>query len=298
MISKLKWVLALVFAGVMVSLNALAEDGFQASMFGKAIAALEGENGGRLGVAALNMANGERLEYRAEERFAMCSTFKLPLVAAVLSRIDAGVETLDRPVRYSTADIEDYAPIAGKHLKDGEMSVSVLSAAAIEYSDNTAANLLLSSIGGPVGFTRYVRSLGDKVTRLNRNEPLLGTNLPGDVRDTTTPAAMLDTMRKLLVGDALSAASREQLIRWLIDNTTGDARLRAGLNSEWEVGDKTGTGKRGASNDVAIVWPPESPPFLVAVYYSDSTLSPEGRSAVIAEAGRIVSATFYGHQSF
>src|SRR5699024_8746325 len=124
-------------------------------------------------------------------------TFKLLLVSAVLSRVDAGVETLDRPVKFSTADIEDYAPVISKHLKDGEMSVSALSAAAIEYSDNTAANLLLASIGGPAGLTRYLRTLGDKVTRLDHNEPLLNTNLPDDVRDTTTPAAMLATMRKL-----------------------------------------------------------------------------------------------------
>jgi beta-lactamase class A len=261
--------------------------------FSQSLVALEEKNGGRLGVSALNIANGERLEYRADERFAMASTFKLLLVAAVLHRVDLGSETLDRAVKFSAADIESYAPITSQHLKDGQMSVSDLCAAALQYSDNTAANLLLKTMGGPAGLTQYVRSLGDKTTRLDRNEPSLNTNISGDLRDTTTPTAMLNTMRTLLVGNALSTNSKKHLTEWLIGNTTGDAKLRAGFNPTWKVGDKTGSGANGASNDVAIVWPENQRPFLITVYYTGSTISSEQQSQVIAEVGKIVGRNFY-----
>lgn len=261
--------------------------------FQKHIAALEHSQGGRIGVAAINTANGQRLGYRANERFAMCSTHKLVLVAAVLSRVDAGTEKLERLVEFSQADIQSYAPIAKQHLLEGKMSVAALSAAAIEYSDNTAANLLLESIGGPQAFTHYVRALGDGVTRLDRNEPTLNSNVQEDQRDTTTPSAMADLMQKLLISTALSPTSKEQLIAWLVGNTTGAEKLRAGMNPAWKIGDKTGSGDNGASNDVAIVWPTDNKPFLVAVYYTGAATSAEDRSRVIAEVGRIVSARFY-----
>jgi beta-lactamase class A len=284
-----------VFICIMMFLpfNALAEN---VTKFAAQIEALEQKEGGHIGVAAVNLVDDERLEYRANERFAMCSTFKLPLVAAVLSRVDEGKDKLDRLVEFSQADIQEYAPVTKQHLKKGKMSIAELSAAAIQYSDNTAANLLLQSIGGPKAFTRYVRSVGDKITRLDRNEPTLNSNLPNDPRDTTTPSAMVDTMRKLLVDNALSLQSREQLNIWLVENTTGDKKLRAGINPAWKIGDKTGSGENGASNDVAIVWPTDKKPFLVAVYYTGADTSADKKGEVIAEIGRIVSATFYPEQ--
>jgi len=193
----------------------------------------------------------------------MCSAFKLVRAAAVLSRV--------------------------------WMSVSELCAAAIEYSDNTAANLLLRSLGGPQGLTGYLRSLGDSVTRLDRYEPDLNSNLPGDERDTTTPAAMRDTVAKHLLGDALSSESRGRLTGWLIDNKTGANRLRAGIPANWRVGDKTGGGDRGATNDIAIVWPSGWAPVLIVIYFSDSTISSMARDSVIADVGRIVSDILTGH---
>lgn len=286
MIFRMRYALALVL--LLASLDTLAR-----ADFGQVIADLEQKNGGRLGVSAFNIANGERLGYRANERFAMASTFKLLLVAAVLHQVDSGTETLDRSVKFSAADIQSYAPITSKHLKDGQMSVSELCAATLQYSDNTAANLLLKRVGGPAGLTRYIRTLGDKTTRLDRNEPSLNSNIAGDLRDTTTPIAMLNSMQTLLVGNALSINSKKQLTKWLIGNTTGDAKLRAGFNPAWKVGDKTGSGANGASNDVAIVWPDRNLPFLVTVYYTDSTISPEQQSKVIADVGRVVSRIFY-----
>jgi len=291
-IFKIKKVFIIICLGVVMPLNALAQDKSLPG-FTSQIADLERKEGGRIGIAALNTENGQLLEYRADERFAMCSTFKLLLVAAVLSRVDANLERLDRSINYSQADIQNYAPITKKYLADGKMSVADLSAAAIQYSDNTAANLLLQSIGGPKGLTKYLRTLGDKTSRLDRNEPELNTNITGDIQDTTTPSAMLDTMQKVLIGKSLSPKSNQQLITWLLGNTTGDKKLRAGMNQEWKVGDKTGSGGNGASNDVAIVWPTGKKPFLLAVYYSAANSSTEKQNTIIAEIGHIVSATFY-----
>jgi beta-lactamase class A len=224
------------------------------------------------------------------ERFAMCSTFKLLLAATVLARVDAGKESLDRRVPYDTSDLLSYAPITRRHASEGGMSVGSLCAAAIQYSDNTAANLLLSTVGGPRGVTHWLRSQGDEITRLDRTEPDLNTNIPDDPRDTTTPAAMVATMRKLLSGNALSPTSRKQLVRWLIGNTTGGARLRAGLDPAWIIGDKTGTGDRGAANDVAVIWPKKgAAPWFVAVFVSTPNARPAERDAEIAEVGHIVS---------
>jgi beta-lactamase class A len=263
------------------------------SPFSSRLAALERHEGGHIGVAAINTATGRRLTYRANERFAMCSTHKLLLVAAVLSSVDVGKETLGRMIHFEPAKLDSYAPVVRQHLAAGQMSVGELSAAAIEYSDNAATNLLLDSIGGVNAFNRYVRSLGDKTTRLDRREPALNSNLPGDPRDTTTPLAMVSTARKLLVGNTLSRDSRERLVAWLIGNTTGGGKLRASVPSEWKIGDKTGSGDNGASSDVAIIWPSKRSPFLIAVYYTGASSSAEQQSAVIAQAGRIVGETFY-----
>jgi len=275
---------------IFLPLSAFAET---APDFTLQMKALEQMEGGRIGVAAVNLENGQRLAYRAHERFAMCSTFKFPLVAAVLSRVDAGKEQLNRTIEFGQADILEYAPITRQHLEDGTMNVAELSAAAIQYSDNTAANLLLQSIGGPKELTRYLRSVGDKATRLDRTEPTLNSNLLNDPRDTTTPSAMVDTMEKLLVGGALSEQSKEQINTWLVGNTTGDKKLRAGMNPDWKIGDKTGSGDNGASNDVAIVWPTGKKPFLIAVYYTGANSSADKKSEVIAEVGRIISAIYY-----
>ena len=190
-------------------------------------------------------------------------------------------------VPYTSADILSYAPIAKENLTKGQMSVAQLNAASIQYSDNTAANLLLAASGGPGGLTAYLRSIGDTVTRLDRDEPSLNSNIPGDLRDTTTPRAMALTLQKLLVGDKLSPASKEQFKALMFGNTTGDTRLRAGLDKSWMVGDKTGTCDNGATNDVGIVYPRGLPPFIIAVFYTGSASSNEARSEVIAEVARI-----------
>ncbi len=200
----------------------------------------------------------------------MCSTFKFLAAAAVLHRVDGKEEQLGRMIPYTRADLLEYAPVTTEHVKEGGMTLGGLCAAALELSDNTAANLLLKTIGGPEGLTRYARSLGDQQTRLDRIEPDLNSAIPGDERDTTTPAAMLGNLRALLLTNALSPASRQQLGTWLEKNKTGAEMLRAGVPGDWRVGDKTGRGAHGATNDIAILRPPGKAPILVAVYSVDA----------------------------
>ncbi|PYL25487.1 MAG: class A beta-lactamase [Verrucomicrobia bacterium] len=256
------------------------------------IAAIEARLGGRIGVAGLDTGNGKRIDYRAEERFALCSTFKFLAAAAVLKRVDEKKEKLDRFVSYDAKDILEYAPVMKAHLKDGGMTLGGLCAAAIEQSDNTAGNLLLEAIGGPAGLTNFARDLGDRVTRLDRKEPELNSAIPGDERDTTTPASILADVRQLLIGNPLSASSRQQLEAWLRANETGAAMIRAGISTNWIVGDKTGRGANGATNDIAIVHPPDRAPILLAIYCVGTSASANDRAAAVAEAAKVMAESF------
>ena len=258
------------------------------SDFSNWIRPIEERTGARIGVAALDTASDKRLDYRSEERFPMCSTFKFLAAAAVLKRVDDGQEKLDRFVTYGAKDILEYAPVTKEHLKDGGMTLGALCAAAIEQSDNTAGNLLLDTIGGPGGLTNFVRSIGDKMTRLDRKEPELNSAIPGDERDTTTPAAMCADMQRLQLGNVLSESSRNQPEDWLRRNETGSLMIRAGIPKTWTVGDKTGRGANGATNDIAIIRPPGRAPILIAIYFIGSTSSADDRAAIVAEAARVV----------
>ncbi|MGJ8634313.1 MAG: class A beta-lactamase [Luteolibacter sp.] len=262
-------------------------------IFRQSIIGLEKATGGRIGVAVLNTSDRKWLNYHADERFALTSTFKVLLAAAILSRVDAGTENLERAIPFDQSDILSYAPVTSEHLSTGEMTVSELCAASIELSDNTAANLLLETLGGPKGLTDYLRSLGDETTRLDRNEPGLNKNTKGDGRDTTTPRAMASTLEKILLGKSLSPESGKLLRGWMITCKTGKAKLRAGIDPTWKIGNKTGSGGRGASNDVAIIWPMEGKPFLITVYCSGLRDKNGEKDSVIAEVGRITVATLF-----
>jgi beta-lactamase class A len=251
------------------------------------LAAIEMGIGGRLGVAAVNTGTRQRLDYRSSELFAMCSTFKFLLAGCILQRVDAGILHLKKLISYGEKDLLEYAPATRAHVKLGAMTVEDLCAAAVEVSDNTAANLLLAQIGGPEGLTKFIRSLGNQVTRLDRTEPDLNSALPGDPRDTTSPAAMVESMRRLLTGDALSAASVVRLSIWMEQCSTGEHRLRAGVPADWRAGDKTGTGERGAIGDIGIFWPPAKAPILIAAYVMEGNATAVEREQAMAAVGHL-----------
>jgi len=247
----------------------------------------ERRGGGRLGVAAIDTGDGRRITHNSIERFPLASTFKLPLVMAVLERVDERRERLDRPVRFTARDLLGYSPVVARYPHGGTLTVARLCAAAIEQSDNAAANLLLNTVGGPRGVTAFVRSLGDRYTRLDRSEPALNEATPGDVRDTTTPEAMADLVARVMRTPVLSDASKAKLYGWMRGATTGLTRIRAGVPAGWTVGDKTGTTSTGG-NDVAILWPPNGAPIVLAVYFAEVRGTSEARDAAIADVARAV----------
>lgn len=256
-----------------------------------ALATLEAKAGGRLGVCVLDPIRGRTLAYRADERFPLTSTFKALAAAAVLARVDAGVEQLDRRILYSERDLLSYAPVTKAHVAEG-MTLGELCAAAIDYSDNTTGNLQLEAIGGPAGLTAYLRTLGDEVSRLDRVEPDLNEAAPGDLRDTTSPRAYAQNLRTLVMGDKLSQASRAQLEAWLIADKVGDKRLRAGLPADWRIGDKTGSGERGTANTIAILRPPGRGPLLAGVFFTDADASMDARNDVHRRVAEIIARAF------
>ena len=264
---------------------------FEAEDTDASLRRLEQASGGRLGVAIVDLESGRRTSHRGDERFPMCSTFKLLAVAAVLARVDLRTERLDRPVPFSKADLLEYAPVTTARVNEGSMTLGDLCEAAITLSDNTAANLILKTLGGPGAVTAYARSLGDSATRLDRVEPELNEARPGDPRDTTTPASMVRNLQRLLLENALTHRTRATLTTWLVGNQTGAARLRAGLPGGWRVGDKTGTGNEGTTNDVGILWPPRRRPVLVAAYLTESPAPARVREGTLADVARLIART-------
>nr|WP_306417655.1 class A beta-lactamase [Halomonas heilongjiangensis] len=267
--------------------TALAVPGTDAGLTDKVIE-IEERLGARIGVAVLDTQTGHRWEHRGNERFPMSSTFKTLACGAVLARVDTGEEALDRRIRFAAGDVVTYSPVTEHRVGGDGMTLAELCEATITTSDNTAGNLILETLGGPGGLTEFMRSLGDTTTRLDRWETELNEATPGDPRDTTTPVAMADSLHALLFEERLSPSSRDQLAAWLVANTTGDAKLRAGLPRNWRIGDKTGGGGHGTNNDVAVIWPPDREPAIVSVYLTESEASFDDRNAAIAEIGRLV----------
>ncbi|KVK78169.1 class A beta-lactamase [Burkholderia ubonensis] len=250
------------------------------------LAALERDAGGRLGVCAIDAATGRRVQHRADERFAFCSTFKAMLSAAVLARSIERPALLRERVTYRKADLVTYSPVTERHVGSG-MTVAELCAATVQHSDNSAANLLMKLIGGPQAVTAFARSIGDDMFRLDRWETDLNAAMPDDPRDTTTAGAMAASLRVLALGDALPLRQRAQFVAWLRGNTTGDRRIRAGAPAGWPVGDKTGTGGYGTTNDIGVVWPPARGAIALAVFYTQARADAKPNEHVIAEATRI-----------
>ena len=251
------------------------------------IALIEDKIGGRIGVAAVDTATNAGFAYRADERFAMCSTFKASLVAAVLSRAEAGQISLTERLNYGETDMLPTSPQTEAHVAEGALSVEALCQAAIEVSDNTAANLLLRRIGGPAALTMFFRKIGDQTSRLDRSEMALNANAPGDPRDTTSPAAMLRNLQLyLLTQKTINLHSRERLKGWMLNEQNGRNRIRAGAPAAWEVANKPGTGANGAVNDIAMLWPPDRAPIAISIYTNAPAATVDQSAAAIAATAR------------
>ena len=247
---------------------------------------LEAQSGGRVGAAVFHRAAPE-IGYRLDERFPMCSTFKVLAVAAVLARVDRGLASLERSIPIREGDILKYAPVTSHRVGPNGMTLFELCQAALTVSDNTAANLLLHTLGGPEGVTKFARSLGDFQTQLDRIEPMLNQAAPGDLRDTSTPGAMAKNLASLLWGAVLSDSSRALLKNWMVQSKTGAEEIRSALPATYLVGDKTGSGEHNTANDIGVIWPPTGLPAAVAIYMTGVRYdSPDQRAALIADVTR------------
>jgi len=284
----------LLAGAVAAAIAATVAPAAQAESADKALKRIREHVGGRLGVHALDSQSGKRWGIDENSRYAMASTFKLPLAASLLWQVDRKAFDLEHTLAIELKDVLPNSPAVEAKLKAGvdAMTIRELCAAVITQSDNAAANVLLEGIGGPGTLTSFFRTLGDEHTRLDRMEPALNTNLPGDVRDTTTPRAMVDSLLRIFTQDVLSIASRALLIDWMIASRTGLDRVRAGLPRSWNPGDKTGTGENGAFNDLVVAYPPNRRPVFVAVYMSESKLAAKELAAAHAEIGTLIGKVF------
>ena len=271
---------------------ALADSAGAAPKGSSGLKAIQKRIGGRLGVHILDSQSGKRIAFEDEQRFAMASTCKLPLAAALLWQVDHGAFPLTHALPVSKDQLVANSPVMEPRFAAGatDMTVRDLCAATISYSDNTATNILLAGIGGPQALTSFVRSLGDQTTRFDRVEVDLNSNLPNDPRDTTTPRAMVELMLRIFTQDALSLTSRALLIDWMSASHSGLDRIHAGLPKSWQAADTPGTGQNSAYNDLAICWPPRRRPILIAAYMSESKLDPKQLAAAHAEIGALVAA--------
>ena len=250
-----------------------------------AFAKLETQFHAQFGLYAINTGTGQSVTYQADDRFAFCSTIKA-FAASVLLQRDTD-QQLSQVIPYSKSDLVDYSPVTSEHVGTG-MTLSAIMAAALDISDNTALNLMLGQIGGPAALQSALRSLGDTTTSVDRTEPTLNSAIPGDTRDTSTARALATDLRTFVLGDALTASRRTQLINWLQANTTGGPYIRAAVPANWKVGDKTGNGDYGTRNDMAVLWPPSGAPIVIAVLSNrgDNANASSG-DALLADATKI-----------
>jgi beta-lactamase class A len=256
-----------------------------ASHINRELAKLENKYDARLGVYAIDTGTNQKVSYRPNERFAYASTYKALAAGAILQH--HSIDQLNELVTYDSEDIVSYSPVTQLHVDTG-MTLQEVMEAAVRYSDNTAGNLLLEKLGGPEGFETALRKIGDHVTQVDRYETDLNSAIPGDKRDTSTAKALATSLQAFAVSDLLPTEKRTILTDWMRGNTTGDALIRAGAPTGWEVDDKSGAGSYGTRNDIAIVWPPNRAPIVIAVLSSRDTQNATYDNALIAEAAKVV----------
>ena len=289
---KLPALAGAMIVGFLLSTPALALDA--ETRLGATISRLEASLGGRIGILVRDSGSDWQWGHREDERFLMASTFKSVLCGAVLNRVAEGAFALGDPLNISAADILDYAPVTEAHV-GGTMAMGDLCLAALDMSDNTAANLLIARLGGPQEVTSFLRGIGDQVTRLDRTEPDLNLFDPADPRDTTSPAAMTATWQAMLLGDALSPAARAQLTSWMSQGGVTGELIRASTPEGWQVADKSGSGEGFTRNLMAMISPPDRAPYFVAIYISDSPTDFETRNAALIEIGAAVVEVLKAH---
>jgi len=262
----------------------------------KKLSILEKRYQGRLGISAINTGNNQQINYHADEPFPFCSTGKVMAVSAILKQSEDDPALLHKKMllTQSALTASGYAPITQRYLLSG-MSIAGLCKAAIEYSDNAAMNLLIKQLGGTTAVTQFARSIGNRTFRLDRVEPQLNSAIPGDLRDTSTPESMAISLKKLVLGNMLTLPQRQQLKSWLIHNTTSNTRIHAGVPNAWIIGDKTGTGDYGTTNDIAVIWPSNCKLLVLAVYFTRYKQNAEPLDIVIASATRLVIQAFIQH---
>lgn len=247
-------------------------------------AQLEGEFDARIGIYAIDTGTNQTVEFRPDERFAYSSTFKVLAAAILLKQND--IKDLEKVVTYNKDDLVTYSPVTKKHVDTG-MTLLEISEAAIRKSDNTAGNLLLEALGGPEKFEQALRDIGDDVTQPERYETELNEFTPGNKRDTSTPRAMAANLNKVALGNFLPKDKRELLIDLMKGNATGDTLIRAGVPEDWKVADKSGAGSYGTRNDIAIVWPPNREPIVIAIMSRHDKKNAEYNDALVAKAAKI-----------
>ncbi len=273
----MRYIIGFIFTIFLINISAFASP--------EKLAELEAASGGHLGVSAINMANNQRIQYRANERFPTASTFKMMGVAAVLKKSMTNHQLLQEKIMYKKQDLQPWSPITQKHLDEG-MTVLELSAATTQYSDSTGINLLMKKLGGPQAVNAFARSIGDDEFKIDNYEPV--NTDPKNMQDTTTPFAMQNSLQKIAFGDVLDKELREQFVTWMKNNTTGDTRIRAGVPKGWIVADRTGSGNYGVRNDIGIIWPPHCDPIVIAIYLKYDEKDAAVRDDVLAQATRIV----------
>lgn len=264
-----------------------AHAAFDQQTLQKKIEMLENKSGGKLGLTVVDTSDGTTYSWRGDEKFPLCSTSKVMVVAAILKKSESNTNLLAKKITINKSDMVNYNPITSKYI-DSSMTITELSKAALQYSDNAAMNKLLSYLGGPRYATQFARTIGDKAYRLDRNEPGLNTAIPGDSRDTTTPSAMAETLNKLILGNALKKEQKAKLTEWMKGNTTGLNSIKAGLPAEWIVADKTGSGDYGTTNDVAVIWPKNHAPVILTTYFTQPEKDASARKDVLASAAKLI----------
>ena len=271
--------------GFLASLQPVGAAQFDPAPLAAKVAEIRERLSARVGVSVVDAKGQAIWSSDGDDRFPLNSTFKAFACAHLLALADEGSIDPDQSVQITRADLLSYSPVTEKRAGGNPMSLTELCAATLTFSDNTAANLLLRETGGPSALTDFLRGTGDEVTRLDRNEPDLNEAAPGDPRDTTTPNAAAETLARLVFGDVLSEGSINQLRNWLSGNRVSDGLLRKSLPADWKIGDRSGAGGHGSRSIVAVIWPPQAEPVVVAVYLTETDASFATRDAAIAEIG-------------